>query len=251
MARKGRAAPAKGSWTPSPSPSPSPPASPASRPVDLSISDAERFELLSSHAPEGLRPSDLMGGQNGKGKAPMVVLSPEELERMVAQQAGGGGGASELEDEPAEEEKLELWEEIANAVLWSVPFGFLYSGMDYAAHAQFGQRLIVREEFWRVLNMLPALLLLNFITLSPSRSPLPPAALQFALFALSVGTGLALIHTTTTAGYLQVMAKAPALGTLWCWTVVRMDLGWAVGALVGVAVGVTVRGEGALLRLFG
>ncbi|GAA6033996.1 hypothetical protein JCM8097_000640 [Rhodosporidiobolus ruineniae] len=240
-----------GSWSPSPSPSPSPPSSPK---VDLSISDADRFKLLEDHAP--IRPSDLGFSSGvrgkGKGKEPLVVVSPEELEELVRRQQEGASGEDEDgygEPEPAEEEDMALWEEVANAVLWSVPFAFLYSGMDYAVHSQFGQRLVLREEFTRILNVLPALLLLNFLTLRPpSRRLLPPLLLQLLLFLLSVTTGLALIHLTTTAGYLQVMARAPVMGTLWCWTIVRLDLGWAVGALVGVAVGVTVRGEAGAVR---
>lgn len=74
----------------------------------------------------------------------MVVLSPEELEKLVAkQQAGatpkdmlnsvattdgeseeeGADEAEDYDDEPA------LWEDVANAVLWTIPFGFLFCGM--------------------------------------------------------------------------------------------------------------------------
>ncbi|GAA5985081.1 hypothetical protein JCM11641_006351 [Rhodosporidiobolus odoratus] len=242
----------QGSWIPSPSSSP--PSSP-SPPIDLSISDAERFKLLEDFGPQGVRPSEL-GLTNGlrqrsgaKGKGPMVLVSPEELEKMVEAQQRGAAPAQQ-EEVQEEEEPIELWEEIANALLWTVPFLFLFSGMDYAVYAQFGQRLVPREEITRVLNMAPAILLLNFLTLT-RRLSIPPLLLQAALFILSVYSGLALIHTTTTAGYLQVMAQAPSLGTLWCWSVVRMDLVWAVLGLVGVAVGVTVRGEAGEMRLFG
>jgi len=46
---------------------------------------------------------------------------------MVEQQKGKQPEA-DLEEEQEEEELL-LWEEVANAVLWSIPFGFLFSGM--------------------------------------------------------------------------------------------------------------------------
>ncbi|GAA5864516.1 hypothetical protein JCM8547_005567 [Rhodosporidiobolus lusitaniae] len=241
--------PLQGSWTPSPSPSP--PASPFA-PLPLDLSDAERFQLLEEHGP--IKPSQLglssgvKGGMGkGKGKEPLVVVSPEELEKMVQQQQEGA--AEEEEEVQEEEEEAMLWEEVANAVLWTVPFGFLFSGMDYAVHAQFGQRLVPSEEFSRVLNMLPILLLLNFLVLRPpSRRLLPHQLTQLLMFALSVFSGLSLIHTTTTAGYLQVMAHAPSLGALWCWTVVQMELPWALAALVGVAVGVTVRGEHGSLK---
>ncbi|GAA5984045.1 hypothetical protein JCM10908_006025 [Rhodotorula pacifica] len=267
-----RIATPSGSW--SPSPSPSPPASP--KLVDIEhLSHEDRIRLLQQYGP--MRPSELglptgaaqgkgekgsKGGKErardakGKGKAPMVVLSPEELEKLVAkQQAGastremlnGGAGMDSDEDEgddedgEEDEEEPALWEDIANAVLWTIPFGFLFCGMDYAVHRQFGEWLSPAQEFVRLLNFLPALLLLNlFLTLSPSRSPFPsptsPIA-QSILSLLSITTGLLTIHTTTSEGYLRVMARAPALGVIWCWTAVRMELGWALLSLVGVGVG--------------
>jgi hypothetical protein len=66
----------------------------------------------------------------GKGKSPLIVVSPEELERMVQKGKGGGEVEGGVADEDEEEEvELRLWEEIANAVFWSIPFGFLFSGM--------------------------------------------------------------------------------------------------------------------------
>lgn len=73
---------------------------------------------------------------------------------------------------------------------------------------------------------------------------LPPLATQFLLLSLCLSTGITLIHITTTESYLKVMKMAPGLGTLWCWSIVRLDLVWAVVGLVGVAGGVWFRGEG-------
>ncbi|BGP40248.1 hypothetical protein JCM10450v2_004227 [Rhodotorula kratochvilovae] len=191
----------------------------------------------------------------GKGKEPpMVVLNPDELEKLVQQQQQGGASAvrrlvngqtvdgdagdAEVVEEPA------LWEEIASAVLGTVPFAFLFAGMDYAVHAQFGESLVPRDELQRLANFVPALLLLNFLSMRPpSRALLPPTFLQFLLAGLSVAVGLSTIHTCTTQGYMRVIARAPATGVLWCWTVVRLDLGWALAALLGVGMGVWLQGN--------
>lgn len=97
-----------GSWTPSPSPSPSPPASP----TEFNLSDADRLRLLSSHT--GLKPSSIPTAE----KDPLLVLTAEELAAKVA-----------LQEQEAEGEEMQLWEELANALLWTIPFGFLFSGM--------------------------------------------------------------------------------------------------------------------------
>ncbi|BGP24704.1 hypothetical protein Rt10032_c02g1190 [Rhodotorula toruloides] len=243
--------PSAASW--SPSPSPPLPSSPSTRAPDLTLSHADRRKLLEQHGP--MRPSEL-GLPNGKDmvKDPMVVFSPEELERLVQQQrlAGSEGtdavkeaiNGERLEEELEEvEEELMLWEEVVNAILWTIPFGFLFTGMDYAVHAQFGQELVPPEELTHLLDFLPALLLLNFIVSRPSsRALLPSTILQSALTVLSISVGISTIHTCTSEGYLRVISRAPALGVVWCWTIVRLELGWSVLALAGVGLGVWMTG---------
>lgn len=62
--------------------------------------------------------------------------------------------------------------------------------------------------------------------------------MQGLLVLVSTVSGLQLITVTTTAPYLKVMRQAPALGVLWIWTVVKMDLGVALLGLAGVAASV-------------
>ncbi|GAA5821626.1 hypothetical protein JCM3770_005705 [Rhodotorula araucariae] len=253
MPPKPRPAATQGSW----SPSPSPPASP-SRP-HLELSHQERLRLLEQHGP--MRPSELglptgsdCRGTNDRSEPPLVVLSPDELQNLVQQQEHGGGtavrklvngpAAGDDRDDGEDAPDPALWEEVASAVLNTVPFAFLFTGMDHAVHAQFGESLAPRDELKRLANFVPALLLLIFLSMRPpSRALLAPTFLQLLLAGLSVACGLSTIHTCTTQGYLRVMARAPATGVLWCWTVVRLDLGWALAALVGVGVGVWLQGN--------
>lgn len=101
-----RAPHATGTWTPSPSPSP-PPSPP------LTLTDAERLLLLSTHGP--LKPSSLPA----PNASPLLFLNPTELEELAERE----------KVEWEEEGEVLLWEELANDLLWTVPFGFLYSGM--------------------------------------------------------------------------------------------------------------------------
>lgn len=101
------------SWSPSPSP-------PISPDVPLELSDADRLELIATHA--GLKPSSLPAS----AESPLIVLSPEELQERVDREKPDW----EVEGNAAEEEEeTPLWEELANAVLWTIPFGFLFSGL--------------------------------------------------------------------------------------------------------------------------
>jgi hypothetical protein len=137
------------------------------------------------------------------------------------------------------------------------------AGRDYAVHAQFGQDLHPRDELSRLLNIvpsaslahvaskttfnlrarLPAIFLLTFLVSRP-KPLLRPLFLQSLLLILCLGSGISLIHVTTTESYLKVMRQAPGLGVLWVWSVVRLDLVWAVVGLLGVGLGVYLRGEG-------
>lgn len=52
-----------------------------------------------------------------------------------------------------------------------------------------------------------------------------------------------MIDLVNTAPYLLVMKTTPAWGTMWVWTVVKLKLGGAVAALVGVVGISVVRGQ--------
>lgn len=97
--------------------------------------------------PAGNARSNKGGGKGAAGKesgGPTVVLSPEELEKLVERQQQGETPADVLRDlrdsdeddedlygppSPHAEEESALWEDVANAVLWTIPFGFLFCGM--------------------------------------------------------------------------------------------------------------------------
>lgn len=65
------------------------------------------------------KPSDLPAPARGKDS--LLFLSPEELTALAAKQ--------DADDAEAVEEPVELWEELATAALWTIPFAFLFSGM--------------------------------------------------------------------------------------------------------------------------
>ena len=56
---------------------------------------------------------------------------------------------------------------------------------------------------------------------------------QAIFFTTSVYAGCYLIHITNTAGYMAVMKQAPPLGCIWVWSVIELELPWAVLSLTG------------------
>lgn len=90
------------------------------------LSDGDRLRLISTHSP--LKPSALPSSGNS---SPLIVLSPEELEELANRSEGTENNDVDVEVdwEPEPEEEVPLWEELANDVLWTVPFGFLFAGL--------------------------------------------------------------------------------------------------------------------------
>lgn len=87
------------------------------------------------------------------------------------------------------------------------------------------------------MHSLLAIYFLSFIVSRP-KPVIPEPLLQGILVLTSTLSGLQLIKVTTQAPYLKVMRQAPALGVIWIWTVVKMDLAVALLGLGGVAVSV-------------
>lgn len=83
------------------------------QPIPFELSEEDRNNLINEHL---LKPSSLPKSTN----SPLLFLSPAELAKLSAQQD---------QEAEAEEIELELWEELANAVLFTIPFGFLFAGL--------------------------------------------------------------------------------------------------------------------------
>lgn len=54
---------------------------------------------------------------------------------------------------------------------------------------------------------------------------------QAIFFITSTFAGCYLIHITNRFGYMAVMKQSPPLGCLWVWSVIELELPWAVLSL--------------------
>lgn len=83
----------------------------------FTLSEQDKINIINMHP--DLKPSQVPAG-NQSGKGPLVVLNPEELHRLAAE------GRTKEEEEEGEAPEPELWEEVVDCVLWSIPFAFLF-----------------------------------------------------------------------------------------------------------------------------
>jgi len=85
----------------------------------FNLSEQDRINILNMHP--DLKPSQLPTIKQ-PGKGPLVILSPDELHRLAAE----GQTSEVVNEEEYEVVEEELWEEVVNCVLWSIPFYFLF-----------------------------------------------------------------------------------------------------------------------------
>lgn len=64
------------------------------------------------------------------------------------------------------------------------------------------------------------LFLIHYLTHPRRKNPL----VQAALLMLSVACGCYVVHSVNETGYFAIMKRTPALGTLWVWSVLEMEL---------------------------
>lgn len=133
-------------------------------------------------------------------------------------------------------------ERLLDTALWCVSLAMLHFTLDVLVQNQYAVAIEWPDVFWRALQALGVFSLLFY---NLHRHPSDPSLLplrglsdgaqdrlrQALFFAASTVTGCYLIYITNEFSYMAVMMQAPPLGCLWVWSVIEMDLLWAVPSL--------------------
>ncbi|KAF4119774.1 hypothetical protein GMORB2_4440 [Geosmithia morbida] len=135
-------------------------------------------------------------------------------------------------------------ERFLETLLWTVSLAMMHFTFDVLVHHQFGREMGWMDICVRTSRAWIVFLLLfwplhphhaNDERLLPAR--LVPSKKQDGLirhcifFAAGTACGCYLVYITNTFGYLAVMKQAPPLGCIWVWSIIEMDLVWAVTSL--------------------
>lgn len=124
---------------------------------------------------------------------------------------------------------------LGQAVFWSVTLGMLHFTLDVLVYNQYRQEMEWRPIFQRTLTILPVLFLLVYLLRSETAARFGTIKQGFYL-VLAAAVGCYTIHVSNRYDYYAVMKQAPPLGTLWVWSVIEMNLGFAaVSVLINVA----------------
>ncbi|SPO23288.1 uncharacterized protein UTRI_01966 [Ustilago trichophora] len=123
-------------------------------------------------------------------------------------------------------------ESILDLVIWTMPFGFMYTLLDVLVRQQYGETVGFADEIMRLVRALPVLALFIHYNLTSQRQ----ALIQGLLFIICSACGCALIYIVNKSPYDVVIQRVAPLGTLWIFSVVRLDLLPACISLAIVAV---------------
>lgn len=189
------------------------------------------------------------------------------IPHMVAGGGGGGGdseddygsdsGDSDSQDEPDELNAEQLLRETTrdalhpaaerflDTLIWAIPFGFLYLMMDIMIQQQYASHPTFWSEIQRMAQALPMLTAFIYYTaVKPaSSSSLQGSggaglgrhlALQLLLLVIGTSCGCGFLYVYTRSSADVVMRRTAPLGTLWMYSVVRLDLSLLVVSLAVV-----------------
>lgn len=215
-----------------------------------SAADIDAAEIKLVHpdrsAPKGKTLLDFAGEQNLFQQAD---ARQKQLNKEKKKAAGEESSDEEESDDDDEEEEDAAMspraERILDTILWCVSLAMLHFTLDVLVQNQYAVEIVWHSVIKRALQ---ALGVFGLIFYNLHRHPSDPRILpglptrfqdplrQVLFFVTSTVTGCYLIHITNEYGYIAVLKQAPPIGCLWVWSVIELDLVWAVPSLA-IAVG--------------
>lgn len=120
---------------------------------------------------------------------------------------------------------------VADAFFWAVSLAMLHLTLDVLAQNQYRHEIDVQALLWRTATVLPVLWLLLYLLRSSSARRWRLSRQTF-FFIVAIATGCYTIRVANRFSYYAVMKQAPPLGTLWIYSVIEMDLPFALVSLL-------------------
>jgi len=120
---------------------------------------------------------------------------------------------------------------LGQAVFWSVCLAMFHFTLDVLTYNQYRQTIEWPPIFRRTFTILPILWFLVYILRTETATKWPRLRQAFFL-AVAVGAGCYTIYAGNEFSYYAVMKRAPPLGTLWVWSVIEMELPYALLSVV-------------------
>ncbi|KAF2104870.1 hypothetical protein NA57DRAFT_71073 [Rhizodiscina lignyota] len=121
-----------------------------------------------------------------------------------------------------------------DAVLYGSSLSMLHFTLDVLVYNQYRQEIEWKEIAARWAVAVPILMLLVYMLHGTPSNRYLAIGKQVLFMGTSVVAGCYLVFSGNKHGYYAVMKRAPPVGTLWVWSVIEMQLGYAVPSLLAV-----------------
>jgi hypothetical protein len=120
---------------------------------------------------------------------------------------------------------------VGDAVFWAVCLSMFHFTLDVLVYNQYAQDIVWSAIFKRSGTVLPILFLVAYMMRSKTAKRLGVLR-QLLFLTVAISAGCYLIHAGNRNEYFAVMKQAPPLGTLWVYSVIELDLWFAVASLL-------------------
>lgn len=124
---------------------------------------------------------------------------------------------------------------LGDAVLYGSSLSMMHFTLDVLVYNQYRQEILWKEIFSRTAIAAPILMLLVYMLHPTPRSRYLALLKQIFFLVTSITAGCYLMFSANKYGYYAIMKRAPGLGTLWVWSVIEMQLPYALSGLAAVA----------------
>jgi hypothetical protein len=119
------------------------------------------------------------------------------------------------------------------ALLYSISLCMLHFTLDVIVYSQYREAVVWNEIITRTATAFPGFLVVVYLLHVETATKVPILRNLFFL-TTSVAAGCYMVYSGNLHGYFYVMKTAPPIGTLWVWSVVEMDIAYALASIVAV-----------------
>ncbi|KAB8296750.1 hypothetical protein EYC80_002167 [Monilinia laxa] len=140
---------------------------------------------------------------------------------------------------------------LGESLLWTISLVALHFTLDVLVTHQYAEEIVWINIIWRTVQASPVIWLI-FYAFHPHPEPshlfprLPAKAQPYIheifFSAASIIAGCYLIHITNEFGSFAIMKQAPTVGCIWIWSVIELNILWAVPSVALCAIYLKVKG---------
>jgi len=198
-----------------------------SKTVDIPMRKPDRSLPTTKTLLEIAEERNLLKAKGQKSSEPLTSLDRDAQGHILLPPRNGSISSSKIPSTSSDS-----WHYYIEAFLLTVTFSTLHFTLDLLVHNQYSStRPEIRPLLVSTVKSFPILFLYILLLKHPAFISRWKYFKQILCFIQGCLAGCWIIHSSNKDGYMDVMKKAPSLGTIWVYSVVEMDMWWALACL--------------------